>query len=45
MSYHVGNRGQLEREERIEGKRKEDEKAKKRVRNEGCTAAEPQKRI
>ena len=29
MSYHVGNRGELEREERRKGRRKEDEKAKK----------------
>ena len=41
MSYHAGNRGKLEREERRKGRRKEDEKAKKEknVRNEGRTAA------
>jgi hypothetical protein len=52
MSYHAGNRGELEGEERIE--RREKEKAhththththakRKRVRNEGCTADEPQR--
>jgi hypothetical protein len=32
MSYHVGNRGELEREERIERRRKEDKKAKNNTR-------------
>jgi hypothetical protein len=30
MSYHAGNRGELEGEERIERRRKEDEKATKK---------------